>query len=77
MRFHLFYFSIFTPLSFFQGSFFCCGEISLIRIFYENHLVNRIKVRTRNDKGLIWSVWNAWRITPYSIRIGHLPSMSE
>jgi hypothetical protein len=24
------------------------------------HLVNRIKVGTRNDKGLIWSLWNAW-----------------
>jgi hypothetical protein len=34
-------------------------------------LVNRIKVGTRNDKGLIWSLWNAWQIMPSSIRIGH------
>jgi hypothetical protein len=34
-------------------------------------LVNRVKVGTRNDKGLILSLWNAWRIMPSSIRIGH------
>jgi hypothetical protein len=31
----------------------------------------RIKVGTRNDKGLIWSLWNAWRNVASSIRIGH------
>jgi hypothetical protein len=34
-------------------------------------LANSIKVGTRNGKGLIWSLWNAWQIMPYSIRIGH------
>jgi hypothetical protein len=29
------------------------------------------KVGTRNDKGLIWSLWNAWQIMPSLIRIGH------
>jgi hypothetical protein len=33
--------------------------------------VNRIKVGTRNDKGLIWSLWIAWQVMPFSIRIGH------
>jgi hypothetical protein len=81
MRFHLFYFSILAPFFlfvsffflslFFLGSFFCWGDIPLIGIFWENHLVNRIKVGTRNNKGLIWSLWNAWRIVPSSIRIEH------
>jgi hypothetical protein len=77
MRFHLFCFSILAPFSFSFFFFFpedpsfCCGEIPLIKIFYENHLINRIKVGTRNDKGLIWSLWNAWRIMPSSIRLGH------
>jgi hypothetical protein len=30
-------------------------------------LVNRIKVGTRNDKGLIQSLWNPWQIMPSSI----------
>jgi hypothetical protein len=34
-------------------------------------LVNRIKVGTRSDKGLTWSLWNAWRIMPSLIRIVH------
>jgi hypothetical protein len=34
-------------------------------------MVNRIKVGTRNDKSLIWSLWNAWWVMPFSIRIGH------
>jgi hypothetical protein len=34
-------------------------------------LVNRIKGGTKSDRGLIWSLWNAWRIMPSSIRIGH------
>jgi hypothetical protein len=61
----------FPFFSFFLGSFFCWREIPLIRIFLENHLVNSIKVGTRNDQGLIWILWNVWRIMPSSIRIGH------
>jgi hypothetical protein len=57
MRFHLFCFSILTPfflfLLFFEDPSFLWEEIPLIGIFYENHLVNRIKVGTRNNKGLI------------------------
>jgi hypothetical protein len=34
-------------------------------------MVNRIKVGTRNDKGLIWSLWNTSWIMPFFIRIGH------
>jgi hypothetical protein len=34
-------------------------------------LVYSIKVGTRNDKGLIWSLWNAYWIMPSLIRIGH------
>jgi hypothetical protein len=81
MRFHLFCFSIIVPfffsLSFFSfslsflGSFFCWGEIPLIEIFFDNHLVNRIEVGTRNNKDLIWSLWSAWWVMPFSIRIGH------
>jgi hypothetical protein len=76
MGFHLFCFSIlahfyFLFLLFFKDPSICWGEIPLIGIFCENHLVNRIKVGTRNDKGLIWSLWNAWQIMPSSIRIGH------
>jgi hypothetical protein len=75
MKFHLFCFSILAPFSlissFFEDLSFCRGEIPHIDIFWENHLVNRIKVGTSNDKGLIWSLWNAWRIMPSSIRIGH------
>jgi hypothetical protein len=57
MRFHLFFFSILTPfflfLLFFEDPSFLWEEIPLIGIFYENHLVNRIKVGIRNNKGLI------------------------
>jgi hypothetical protein len=82
MRFHLFCFSILAPFFlflsiflFFGWSFFCRGEIQLIRIFYENQLVYRIKVGTRSDKGLIWTLWNAWRVMPFSIRIGHYQAL--
>jgi hypothetical protein len=63
---------LFNPCSlFFMDPSFCWEEIPLIGIFKENHLVNRIKIKTMNDKGLIWSLWNAWWIIPFLIRIGH------
>jgi hypothetical protein len=69
MRFYLFCFSILTPH--FLRILLLLGRDSTHWNFLENHLVNRIKVGTRNDKGLIWSLWNDWWIMPSSIRIGH------
>jgi hypothetical protein len=43
---------LFNHCSFFSISFFL--SLSLF-----NHLVNMIKVGTRNDKGLTWSLWIA------------------
>jgi hypothetical protein len=71
-----FFLFLFLFLSFFFSLFFLrilllLGRDSTHWNFLENHMVNRIKVGTRNDKGLIWSLWNAGCVMPFSIRIGH------
>jgi hypothetical protein len=60
MRFFLFSSLILAPF-FFLRILLARERHFLLGIFLENHLISRIKVEARNEKGYIYgSLWNAW-----------------
>jgi hypothetical protein len=68
MRFRLFCFSILTP--FFRGSFFLLGRDSTNWNFLGESLGKEEQSWAKKCKRLIWSLWNAWWIMPFLIRMG-------